>query len=64
MYFIIRTISKTDYIIKVEENKQDIIDFDELITNIMSSKIYNFKDKNNYEYYINTQHIEGFKIVE
>lgn len=60
MNLIIRTISKTDYIIKTKE--QDIIDLNTKIKNIMESKIFNFKDAFGNEYYINTQQIEGFKI--
>lgn len=60
MYFIIRTISKTDYVIKT--NEQDIIDLNTKIKNIMDSNIFNFIDNDGNEYYINTKYIEGFRI--
>lgn len=60
MNIIIRTISKTDYIIEMKE--QDIINLNEIIINIMENDIYNFIDIYGYEYFINTKYIEGIKI--
>ena len=62
MNFIIRTISNTDYIIETKEEK--IIDLNTKIMNIMDSKIFNFIDSKGNEYYINTQYIEGIRIVK
>lgn len=58
MYFIIRTISKTDYVTKIKNE----INIENHIKEIMESKIYHIIDDKGHEYYINTQYIEGFKI--
>lgn len=62
MYCIIRTISKKDYVIDIENEIECGISIKEYIKDIMSNDLFEFTAINGYEYFINTKYIEGFKI--